>query len=61
MRHVLYQMPYEGKDPEVVTVPDPLLVGSASEVFEDGDPVGPALPDGLTADHPAWRLPPAGW
>jgi polyphosphate kinase 2 len=32
------------KDPEVVTVPDPLLVGSASEVFEDEDRSGPLFP-----------------
>ena len=44
MRHVLHQMPYTGKDTEVVTVPDPLLVGSASEVFEDGDGSGPLFP-----------------
>jgi polyphosphate kinase 2 len=44
MRHVLHRMPYEGKDPEVVTAPDPLLVGSASEVFEDEDGSGPLFP-----------------
>ncbi len=44
MRHVLHRMPYEDKDPEVVTAPDPLLVGSASEVFEDEDRSGPLFP-----------------
>jgi polyphosphate kinase 2 len=44
MRHVLHRMPYADKDPEVVTVPDPLLVGSASEVFEDEDRSGPLFP-----------------
>jgi polyphosphate kinase 2 len=44
MRHVLHQVPYTGKDPEVVTSPDPLLVGSASEVFEEDDPAGPLFP-----------------
>src|SRR5918997_762231 len=33
MRYVLNRMPYDDKDLEVVTVPDPLLVGSASEGF----------------------------
>jgi hypothetical protein len=44
MRHVLHRMPYADKDTEVVTVPDPLLVGSASEVFEDDDRAGPLFP-----------------
>jgi hypothetical protein len=44
MRHVLHRMPYDGKDTEVVTLPDPLLVGSASEVFEDDDRSGPLFP-----------------
>ncbi len=44
MRHVLHEMPYHDKDLEVVTAPDPLLVGSASEVFEDEDGFGPLFP-----------------
>ena len=35
MRHVLHRFPYEGKDPEVVGRPDPLIVGSAASVLED--------------------------
>jgi polyphosphate kinase len=37
MRHVLNRFPYEGKDPEVVRTPDPLIVGSAADVFEHGE------------------------
>jgi polyphosphate kinase 2 len=37
MRHVLYRSDYEGKDPDVVGVPDPLIVGRASEVYEIGE------------------------
>ncbi len=34
MRHVLSQFDYANKDPEVVGVPDPRLVGRASQLFE---------------------------
>ncbi|GAA3633187.1 polyphosphate kinase 2 [Kineosporia mesophila] len=37
MRHVLHRFPYEGKDQEVVGTPDPLIVGSAAEVYENGE------------------------
>jgi polyphosphate kinase 2 len=37
MRHVLNRFPYEDKDPEVVGPPDPLIVGSAADVFEHGE------------------------
>jgi polyphosphate kinase 2 len=37
MRHVLHRSDYEGKDPEVVGVPDPLIVGRASDVYEIGE------------------------
>ena len=37
MRHVLHRSDYEGKDPEVVGVPDPLVVGRASDVYEIGE------------------------
>ncbi len=37
MRHVLSRFPYEGKDLEVVGVPDPLIVGSAADVYEHGE------------------------
>jgi hypothetical protein len=35
MRHVLGRLGYDGKDPAVVGVPDPLIVGSAADVLED--------------------------
>jgi len=42
MRHFLTQFDYEGKDAELVAKPDPLLVGRASQLFEEGEgPVGP--------------------
>jgi polyphosphate kinase 2 len=34
MRHVLHRFHYEGKDPEVVGVPDPQIVGPASLLVE---------------------------
>jgi polyphosphate kinase 2 len=37
MRHVLHRFPYKGKDVDVVGRPDPLIVGNASDVFEDGE------------------------
>ena len=37
MRHVLHRFPYEGKDPEVVGTPDPLLVGPAATLLEQGE------------------------
>jgi polyphosphate kinase 2 len=35
LRHVLSRLPYEGKDPEAVGEPDPLIVVSAADVLED--------------------------
>jgi len=37
MRYVLNAIPYEGKDPEIVIPPDPLLVGRADEIYERGE------------------------
>jgi len=37
MRQVLYQFAYEGRDAELVAKPDPLLVGRASQLFEEGE------------------------
>jgi polyphosphate kinase 2 len=37
MRHVLSGFPYEGKDGEVVRVPDPLIVGPAATLLEQGE------------------------
>jgi hypothetical protein len=34
---VLHRVDYEGKDHDVVGVPDPLIVGRASEVYEVGE------------------------
>ena len=40
MRHVLNLFDYDGKDPELATAPDPLIVGPASRIFEDGEHPG---------------------
>ena len=37
MRHVLSSVDYDNKDHEVVTPPDPLIVGRGSDIFEDGE------------------------
>ncbi len=37
MRHVLANLPYPNKDPEVDLEPDPLIVGSASKIYEEGE------------------------
>jgi polyphosphate kinase 2 len=37
MRHVLNLFNYTNKDPEVVGSPDPLIVGPASDLFEDDE------------------------
>jgi polyphosphate kinase len=37
MRHVLNLFNYTNKDPEVVGTPDPLIVGPASDLFEDDE------------------------
>jgi polyphosphate kinase 2 len=37
MRHVLYSIDYEGKDHDVVGSPDPLIVGRAADLFEEGE------------------------
>jgi polyphosphate kinase len=44
MRYLLHAFPYDDKDVELVGRPDPLLVGRASELFEDGE-------------GPQWRFP----
>ncbi|GAA1852820.1 polyphosphate kinase 2 [Asanoa iriomotensis] len=43
MRHVLTRFDYDNKDEEIVGTPDPHIVGSASELFEDGDPPAKAF------------------
>jgi polyphosphate kinase 2 len=42
MRHVLCQIPYEGKDGDLVGAPDPLIVGPAPLLRETGEHVRPA-------------------
>ena len=42
MRYVLNQFDYPNRDDAVVGVPDPLIVGPASEVYEHGETPGPA-------------------
>ncbi len=37
MRHVLSQVPYAGKDMDVVGEPDPLIVGDTSDIYEEGE------------------------
>ena len=34
VRHVLYTVPYDGRDKHVVQAPDPLIVGSAKRIYE---------------------------
>jgi polyphosphate kinase 2 len=37
LRHFLHALPYDDKDEQVARAPDPLLVGSASEIYEVGE------------------------
>jgi hypothetical protein len=37
MKHVLHTIPYGGKDTDVVTAPDPHIVGSAKAIYEHGE------------------------
>ncbi|MGA3172450.1 MAG: polyphosphate kinase 2 [Chthoniobacteraceae bacterium] len=37
MRHILYSIPYAGKDENLVQPPDPLIVGSAKTIYERGE------------------------
>jgi polyphosphate kinase 2 len=34
IRHFLHSLPYDGKNEKIASEPDPLLVGSASEIYE---------------------------
>jgi polyphosphate kinase 2 len=40
MRFVLNQFDYTGKDPDIVGAPDTLIVGRASQMFEEGEQPG---------------------
>ena len=37
MKHILHTIPYAGKDTDVVTAPDVLIVGSAKAIYERGE------------------------
>jgi len=39
MRHLLHDLSYPNKDPEVATPPDPLLVGAVNKLHEQGERV----------------------
>ncbi len=44
MRHVLSLYDYDEKDAELVAEPDPLILGPASRIFEQGEAVGRQFP-----------------
>jgi polyphosphate kinase len=44
MRHVLTRFAYEGKDAEVVGVPDPMIVGPAATLLEQGEGTAQRFP-----------------
>lgn len=37
MRHILASLPYPNKNPDIVVPPDHLIVGQASDIFEEGE------------------------
>ena len=37
IRHLLHEIPYENKDEKVACAADPLIVGSAADIYEDGE------------------------
>jgi len=37
MRYILSKLPYPDRNPKVATVPDPLIVGRTSEIYEKGE------------------------
>ena len=45
MKHVLSTIPYDGKDTETVTPPDPHVVGSAKTIYEHGENTKTHTPD----------------
>jgi hypothetical protein len=45
MRYVLNRFPYANKDVEMVGQPDELLVGAASDLFEDDERPGRQFPE----------------
>ncbi len=50
MLHVLNAIPYPNKDPKVVVPPDPLIVGSAAHIYEEGERTLQAPPP-VARDH----------
>ena len=50
MRFILSQMPYPNKDVEVVQEPDPLIVGSAADIYEEGEHSMASLPTDLRGE-----------
>jgi polyphosphate kinase 2 len=47
IKHILHTIPYAGKDKDIVTPPDPHVVGSAKAIYELGENPHPHAP----ADH----------
>ncbi len=47
MRHILINIPYPNKNPDVVVPPDHLIVGQAADVFEEGEHSEEMLEDKL--------------
>jgi polyphosphate kinase len=37
IKHVLHTIPYAGKDTDIVTAPDPHIIGSAKAIYEHGE------------------------
>ena len=37
IKHILHTIPYAGKDKDVVTAPDPHIIGSAKAIYEHGE------------------------
>ena len=37
IRYILHAVPYANKNPEIAYAPDPLIVGSAADIYEDGE------------------------
>lgn len=37
IRHILHTIPYDNKNEKVACEPDPLIVGTASDIYEDGE------------------------
>jgi hypothetical protein len=44
IKHILYTIPYAGKDTDVVTAPDSRVVGSAKAIYEHGENPHPHAP-----------------